>query len=206
MPETVVYVGPSLKLSTAQTLLEATYLPPVKRGDLAQLGSEIHTVAIIDGEFFQSLSVSAMEILPLLDRGVRVYGASSMGALRAVETERYGMIGIGEIFRWFRDGIVDADDEVAVRYNPVTYRATSEALINIRFALREAVVENLLDQSRAAEVIEEVRKVHFPFRSFGLVEQMCPEIRHFLHERQPDRKRDDALLLLRRIAEARSGS
>ena len=109
MSKIAIYLGPSLDTATAQSTLEAVYLPPIKRGDLARLGPEIEKVGIIDGEFFQSLAVSTMEILPLLDRGVQVFGASSMGALRAVECEAYGMVGVGEIFAWFRDGLVDAN-------------------------------------------------------------------------------------------------
>jgi hypothetical protein len=202
MSKTVIYLGPSLDLATARSILDATYLPPIKRGDLAKLGPTIERVAIIDGEFFQSLSISTMEILPFLDRAVKVYGASSIGALRAVETERYGMIGVGEIFEWYRDGIVDADDEVALTFDPSTYRPTSEPLINIRFALRDAVCEDILEQAKATQAIEKIRKVYFPSRSFQLVYQECPEVRQFITNRRPNRKREDALQLLRLLANA----
>jgi hypothetical protein len=201
MLKAVIYLGPSLDLTTAQSLFKATYLPPIKRGDLGKLGADVQSVGIIDGEFFQSPSVSTMEILALLDRGVKVYGASSIGALRAVETELFGMIGVGEIFEWFRDGIVDADDEVALSYDPFTYQPLSEPLINIRFALRGAVAERYTNNSKAIQVIQEIRKVYFPFRSLNLVYQLCPEVKAFICKHQPNRKRDDALLLLRALAE-----
>jgi len=202
MSKPVIYLGPSLDLSTAKSTLDATYLPPIKRGDLAKLGPEIETVGIVDGEFFQSLSVSTMEILPLLDRGVQIYGASSIGALRAVETELFGMIGVGEIFAWFRDGLVDADDEVALTYDPVTFRPISEPLINIRFALQEAALERIVDGWTANQIIEEIRKVYFPFRSFHLVCRRCPKFEEFVSDQQPNRKRDDALELLHILANA----
>ena len=47
-------------------------------------------------------------------------GAASMGALRAVEMSRFGMIGVGTIFRWFRDARLVAEDELAVAYDPDT--------------------------------------------------------------------------------------
>ena len=200
MSKTAIYLGPSLDLATARSMLNAIYLPPIKRGDLARLNPAIERIGIIDGEFFQSLSVSTMEILPLLDRAVKIYGASSVGALRAVETESYGMIGVGEIFEWYRDGIVDADDEVALTYDPSTYRPTSEPLINIRFALRDAVLEHIVEEVEATHTIEKIRKTYFPFRSFELVYQECPEIKQFVMNRHPNRKRDDALQLLHMIA------
>lgn len=200
MSEPAIYLGPSLDLAVAKTFLHATFLPPIRRGDLAKLGDEIEIVGIVDGNFFQDLSVSTMEIVALLDRGIRVFGASSIGALRAVETNIYGMIGVGEIYQWFRDGLVDADDEVALTYDPLTYQQTSEALINIRFALRDAVVAHQIEETRAAEVIEEIRKIYFPFRSFEIVYQLCPGVAQFIKTRQSNRKRDDAKLLLQTIA------
>jgi hypothetical protein len=200
MPDTAIFLGPSLDLTTARSILDATYLPPIKRGDLAELGPEIQTVGIVDGEFFQSLAVSPKEVLPLLDRGVKVYGSSSMGALRAVELVPFGMIGVGAIFEWFRDGVVDADDEVALTYDPVTYRPCSEPLINIRFALRDAVQERLIAQSKANEIIQTLKQAYFPLRSYQGVCQICPELKEFIMERLPDQKRYDTLLLLRTIA------
>jgi hypothetical protein len=167
---------------------------------LAELSVEIETVGIIDGEFFQSLAVSPKEVLPLLDRGVKVYGSSSMGALRAVETHPYGMIGVGTIFEFYRDSVIDADDEVALTYDPSTYRPSSEPLVNIRFALKTAVQENLFAQSKADEVIQTLKQIYFPFRSYQLVRQLCPELKDFLNARRPNQKRDDAMLLLRTIA------
>ena len=81
-----IFTGPSLHPEKARQLLNAAILPPIKRGDLAQLSrAKLEIVGILDGEFYQSLAVSPKEILPLLESGVTVYGASSMGALRAVE-------------------------------------------------------------------------------------------------------------------------
>jgi hypothetical protein len=202
MSETAIFVGPSLDLGTARTILDAIYLPPVKRGDLADLTAEIKTVGIIDGEFFQSLAVSPKEVLSLLGRGLKVYGSSSMGALRAVETRLFGMIGVGTIFEWYRDGVIDADDEVALTYDAATYATFSDPLVNIRFALRAARQENLIDQAKADEVIRTLKQIYFPNRSYQIVCQLCPELRTFIKERTPDLKRDDAILLLRTIAES----
>lgn len=201
MPNIAIFLGPSLDLAIARSILDANYLPPVRRGDLAELGPEIKTVGIIDGEFFQSLAVSPKEVLPLLDRGVKVYGSSSIGALRAVETQQFGMVGVGAIFEWYRDGVVEADDEVALTYDPVTYRPCAEPLINIRFALRDAVRQSLIAQTAADEIVRNLKQVYFPLRSYQLVFQFYPQLREFMRGRRPDQKRDDALLLLRTIAD-----
>jgi TfuA protein len=200
MSNTVVYLGPTLAHSTAQSCLDATYLPPIRRGDLAKLPHEIQIVGIIDGVFHQSLAVSPKEIIATLDRGVRVYGASSIGALRAAETHMYGMIGVGEIFEMYRDREIDADDEVAVAYDPVTDRAVSEPLVNIRSALRAAVAQGIIPSKEADELIGTMKGIYYPSRSYQLVGRMSPGLEPFLKAARYDQKRDDAVLLLRTIA------
>ena len=200
MCETIVFLGPSLDLATARSCLEATYLPPIKRGDLAQVPPGTGIVGIIDGEFQQTPAVSPKEILPLLDRGVTVCGASSIGALRAAELHTEGMIGVGAIFEMYRDRIIDADDEVAVAYSPSTLRPVSEPLVNIRFALCAAVAQGVIAEGEADKIINSLKDVYFPLRSYQLLAHMCPALAGFFQSERYDQKRDDALLLLQTIA------
>ena len=44
-----------------------------------------------------------------------------MGALRAAELHPFGMVGIGQVYEWYRDGTIDADDEVAVAHGPAEF-------------------------------------------------------------------------------------
>jgi len=205
MHEAAVFLGPTLSAATARSLLDARYLPPIRRGDLANLGPEIRCVGIVDGEFYQSLAVSPKEILPLLERGVSVFGSSSMGALRAAELWPYGMVGVGRIFEAYRDGVVDADDEVAVIYDPKTFRPLSDPLINIRFALEEAVQRGRLSERRAGEALAQLRAIYFPGRSFRLVSELCPELGGFPEQNRPDQKGEDARLLLHAMRAAVPG-
>jgi hypothetical protein len=208
-PRVVIFTGPSLHPHKAATLLDATYLPPIKRGDLAPLfASPPHIVGIIDGEFYQSLAVSPKEVLALIEAGVAVYGAASMGALRAVELHRHGMIGVGSVFRLFRRGVLDADDEVALAYSDETYRATSDPLVNTRYALRAAVRRGILMRAEAAEIVSTVKAFYFPERTRQLVLSIARKVAgseraHKLHEflatEAPDVKDRDARLLLARI-------
>jgi hypothetical protein len=204
MHDIAVYLGPSLPVANARTILNADYLPPIKRGDLEKLPVETKIVGIVDGEFFQSLAVSPREILPLLERGVTVLGAASMGALRAVEVEPNGMIGVGEIFRMYHDGTIDGDDEVALIYDSETYRNLSVPLVNIRQALDLAECEGVVTKETASEILSELKSLYFPQRSYQRVVAQAPCLEAFLHERKPDLKRDDTLQLLHRIAQLRS--
>jgi hypothetical protein len=200
MHETVVYLGPSLSRLEAETILEAHYLPPICRGDLAMLPKETRVVGIVDGEFYQSLAVSPKEIVPLLDRGIKVYGASSMGALRAAETCSLGMVGVGEIFAMFRDGVLDGDDEVALVYEALTYRKLSEPLVNLRRALKMAFAEKVIDEAQMNQLISQMKLCYFPDRSYKGLQRLCPALEDFFQRTiLPDVKRDDARALLHAI-------
>ena len=204
MHDTVIYLGPSLGLDEAQTVLEAHYLPPIRRGDLALLPAETRVVGIIDGEFYQNLAVSPKEILTLLNRGIKVYGASSMGALRASELHLFGMVGIGEIFAMFRDGVLDADDEVALMYEAKTYRKLSEPLVNLRSALGLALAKKVIDEAEMDQLVSQMKSCYFPNRSYKALQRLCPKLEDFFRGvTMPDVKRDDArklLLAIRDIA------
>jgi TfuA protein len=207
----VVFTGPSLHPDRAKALLNATILPPIKRGDLDCLSELKPTViGIIDGEFYQSLAVSPKEILPLLESGVTVYGASSMGALRAVELRYYGMIGVGRVYRLFRSGVLDADDEVALAYSPSTYEALSEPLVNTRYVLRAAVQRGMLTRAQTAEIIARLKGLYFPDRTRRMFLSIVSELtgrdgasrmRQFLDTEAPNAKQDDAKLLIARIGQ-----
>jgi TfuA protein len=188
-------------------LPEATYLPPIRRGDLtAALKEQPAIVGIIDGQFLQSLAVSPLEIFAALRAGTIVLGAASMGALRAVEMSGFGMIGVGTVFRWFRDGRLVAEDELAVAYDADTGAALSDALVNMRHAFSRAVAEGVIQRETRRVLIRLARSAYFPDRTYystiRLAENLVPAVelsrlRLWLRHRCPDLKADDALRLLR---------
>jgi hypothetical protein len=202
MRDTVVFLGPSLAREDAERILDADYLPPICRGDLERLPEHVRFVGIIDGEFFQSLSVSPKEVLQLLRRGVTVFGASSMGALRAAETWKFGTIGVGQIFTMFRDGILEADDEVALIYERDTYRKLSEPLVNLRAALDMAAAAGVIDDQEKTDLLLRMKSLYFPERSHQALQAISPSVRaYFTTNPWPDIKRDDAIELLCAIRE-----
>ena len=119
MHRIIVFLGPSLELSGAEKILPAEYRPPAKRGDLlAAAGRGATIIGLIDGVFHQESAVAHREILAAIKKGVKVVGASSMGALRAAEMDTLGMVGIGEIYRMYKSGELESDDEVALVFDP----------------------------------------------------------------------------------------
>jgi hypothetical protein len=126
-------------------------------------------IVLIDGVFHQSLAVWHKEIVYALLAGVVCIGAASMGALRAAELHRYGMIGVGKIFEMYRDGEED-DSLVAMTFDPVTYRPLSKAPVGQDQKCKEALqaiafarsytgkVETTLDHSAISPYLEVVLK------------------------------------------------
>lgn len=146
--EVIVFLGPSLSLEKAKQILpEALYLSPVKCGDILDvLKLQPKKIAIIDGFFENVAAVWHKEILFAIENKVEVYGASSMGALRAAELADFGMIGIGKIFKDFYQGKLEDDDEVTVVHRPPQsgYAPITDAMVNIRATLESAVRQNII--------------------------------------------------------------
>jgi hypothetical protein len=57
-----------------------------------------------------------------------------MGALRAAELDFLGMIGVGKIYEWLRDGVTEDDSEVVLNYtvHGGVYRPLTVPLVDIR--------------------------------------------------------------------------
>ncbi|KQC04599.1 MAG: hypothetical protein APR53_09875 [Methanoculleus sp. SDB] len=211
MHEVVVFLGPSLDPVRARAILRARYCPPVKRGDVTRAVAEgARIIGIIDGVFFQDCSVGHREILAALRAGVSVVGASSMGALRAAELDSLGMEGVGAVYEAYRSGELVADDEVALIFDPETYKPLSEPLVNIRSTLAEAETQGVIDRHAAGVLLSAAQSLYFPERTYEAVcdlarTSLSPEViagfRAFAASGAIDRKRKDAEAALLRIRE-----
>lgn len=168
----VIYTGLSLSFEDARNMLDAEYLPPVKRGDICDLlkkRDDIEIIGIIDGLFHQSPAVAHKEILEALKRGITVVGGSSMGALRACELYPYGMIGVGNIFEDYKNGVIESDDDVAVSLNPENYEQMSESWINMKYNFEFAVNDNIITRKQCNELLKISKELYYPKRSFEYV-------------------------------------
>jgi hypothetical protein len=166
----VAFLGPSLPAEAARAIVpEVVLLPPVTQGDFSTVVERMHphAVLIVDGEFAQSLSVWHKEILAALVAGIRVVGASSMGALRAAELDRFGMEGVGAIYAHYRDGWLTEDADVALLHGDAEsgYRPLTWPLVNVRATLGELVRQDLLDRDEAGVVEGAASALHFAERT-----------------------------------------
>ena len=202
---TLVYVGPTLPVDEVRTLYPAaTIMPPAAVGDVLRATRRrgVKRIAIIDGYFERMAAVWHKEVLVALGKGIEVWGAASMGALRAAELAPFGMRGVGVIYLAYARGRIVSDDEVAVAHAPgeYGYRALSDALVNIRYGLAQAAREGVIAKSLEQPLLELARRRFYRERSWAELVRDARTAGHAVDALdawpKPDRKAADARLLL----------
>ena len=207
----LVFLGPSLGLAEARSICpDAEFHPPIRFGDLYALCCDPPgQVLIVDGVFHDSTPVWQREILQLLQAGWHVLGASSMGALRALELEPYGMIGLGTVFEWYRSRRIEGDDEVALMHGveEMDYRPLTLPLVDVRHVLAGLESQGVLAPPQVSEILSAFKRMGHETRTLSalleLVQSMGADVaavRDRLSDRSQGLKAQDARLALRVLA------
>ena len=174
MTKIIIYTGLSLSFDEAREILDTTedveviYKRPIKRGDLNHdIKENPDIIGIIDGVFHQSSAVGHREILNVIKKGIEVYGASSMGALRASELDSLGMHGIGYVYNQYATGKIVSDDDVAVMLDSETLEALSVPLINMDYVFNNAYAENIITENEKDELLKIAKETYYPQRNYA---------------------------------------
>jgi hypothetical protein len=210
----VIFTGPTLSAADASRELDAEYLPPAAQGDVYRAArNRPQAIGVIDGYFERVPSVWHKEIMWAMTEGIHVFGSASMGALRAAELADFGMEGVGAIFEMYRDGILEDDDEVAVVHatDEFGYRASSEAMVDIRCTLNKASEAGVLSAQTAAAMEALAKSMFYPDRNYQAIAKRAAKLdlppaelsafATWLPEGRASQKRADALAMLRTIRE-----
>jgi len=163
-----IFVGPSCP----EPLLlrqrpNAVLHGPVKHGDLfsPDIGSG-DTVILIDGSYHHRLALRHKEILDALERGVGILGAASIGALRAAELIGTGMVGVGLVYQWFREGVFEGDDAVAVAHAETdSPTGVNIPLVNLYAGVLVAQGEGVLDAAAVRRLMAVWEAEYYPLRT-----------------------------------------
>ncbi|HVX03177.1 MAG TPA: TfuA-like protein [Nitrososphaera sp.] len=154
-------------------LPEAEFRPPARKGDLLRLAAsqDVSMVGLVDGVFLQDYPPTPIEVCQLARRqGVLLAGAASLGALRAVELEKFGMVGIGRVFELYKSGKLNADDEVAVTFADSSdgnfFRLQSEAMVDIRYNLFLAYKKGVVGKDTKKAIARVAKGTYFPHRNY----------------------------------------
>jgi len=202
----VVFLGPTLSHDDARDVLDAEYRPPAAHGDVLRAAlRRPRAIGLVDGVFERVPAVWHKEILFALSEGVHVYGAASMGALRAAELDAFGMRGVGTVYRAYADGVLEDDDEVAVAHAGTEhgFRALSDAMVDVRATLAAAVGAGVIHEGTADGLVARIKSTFYAERALVAALDRADEehelLRAWLPGGRVERKREDALELLRAI-------
>jgi hypothetical protein len=206
----VAFAGPSLTAGDRSAFPDIDWRPPAQAGDLLRLSNaDVSTVCLIDGYFDHRPAVRHKEILLLLSEGVRVFGASSIGALRAAEMQAFGMVGVGGIFSAYRRGTIEGDDEVALIHAGADrgWRSLSIPMVDVRATLCRARRQGILSRDEARTLLNAAASIHYVDRAW---KQVCAAawggagsrgFERWLETGAVSQKHDDALACIRAAIE-----
>jgi hypothetical protein len=158
-----IFIGPS---GIGLDMSELDVRPPARQGDIATAALEgKDTLILIDGYFAHTLSPWHKEILFAINNGCRVIGAASLGALRAVECERYGMEGIGEIYEWYKNAVCIDDADVALAHvcEQDGYTHCSIPLVNLIATYKQ------ISKDLPSNFVSKCRSIFYADRSWGKI-------------------------------------
>lgn len=208
----VIFAGPSLPPSVRPSAVMVEWRPPVQQGDLYRAARERPAIiGVVDGYFERVPTVWHKEILWAMAEGIHVYGAASIGALRAAELADFGMHGVGRVYEQFRTGACVDDEEVAVLHGPVEldYVQITMAMVNVRATLDRAADLGVIDCRVAGALCDSAKALFYKDRTYedllrlaaarGLATEALSRFANWLPHGQVDQKRLDAEEMLRTI-------
>ncbi len=132
---------------------EIVCLPPAQQGDITRAVLQGATViGLVDGRYEDVAAPWHKEILYALDQGVRMFGAASMGALRAAECAPFGMVAVGVVAERYISGETSPTMPTWRRSTALPELGCpplSEALVNIDATVEAALRAGALSPAEA---------------------------------------------------------
>jgi hypothetical protein len=209
----IVFAGPSLHGSRKPVGKGIVCRPPAAQGDIVQAVRDgASVIGLIDGVYENVAAIWHKEILYGLYRGVRIYGAASLGALRAAECASFGMIGLGAIFEGYLCGLLQDDADVALIHGPAElgYLPLSEPLVNVRATLIHHTGTGFLDDVEFTGLLRTAENIFFKNRTWRSIvagsrisdQARAQAILDRLSHHAVNQKRIDAEMLLQHVTDA----
>jgi hypothetical protein len=206
----IIFAGPSLPPHARPACGGIDWRPPVRQGDVYRAAlSHPGAIGVVDGFFEVTPTVWHKEILWAMAQGIHVYGAASIGALRAAELDGFGMKGVGQIYENFRDGVLQDDDEVAVLHGPeaLGYVVLTEAMVNVRATVEAAVRAGVVEPAAAAAMTGVAKALFYKNRTYSAIVKAAADIEEadrsrieaWLTANSVDQKRADAAAMVEQV-------
>lgn len=170
---TVIFAGPSLNDRSRFLIknLDLDLKKPVRRHDIPHLletGFQ-GNIILVDGVFQQDLAVGHAEIREALSKNCKVYGLSSIGAIRAYEMRHMGMHGFGEVYSFFEREEDFQDDEVALLHFPLPpFTPLCEPLVHCRVCVDDLIAKDVFSTEAGLQIIHRLKERYFGERTLDL--------------------------------------
>ncbi|TCL95889.1 hypothetical protein C8J38_101237 [Rhizobium sp. PP-WC-2G-219] len=202
----VLFIGPTLP-DAVRVAPGLDIRPPAIQGDLYRAVRDgAAAIGLVDGGFEYTAPVWHKEILYALSKGVAVFGAASMGALRAAECRAFGMVGVGTIAQAYADGTLVDDADVAQLHAPAElgWASLTEPLVNILATLQQPDLPASLTPDLCNRIAAAAGQLHFKDRTWATIvdrialpdDALRTRLEAELKACARNRKREDALLLI----------
>lgn len=198
----VAFAGPSLTAADRVHWPAVDWRAPAEAADLLRLKPAPDlTICLIDGYFDHRPAVRHKELLYHLAGGSRVFGAASIGALRAAEMDRFGMVGVGATYDAFRRGTLVGDDEVALVHADAEWdwRALSVPLVEVRATLVAALRARVLSRKEAQAWLSAAAAIHYVDRDWPAIRAGAGGVGAWLQAHHVELKRGDAIACLEAV-------
>ena len=202
----VIFAGPTVYGANLQPDGKYRLRPPAGQGDVYRAVEEgASVIGLIDGVYESVPAIWHKEILYGLSRGVHMFGAASMGALRAAECAAFGMVGIGDIYEGYASGRLQDDADVAQSHAPADlgYLPLSAPLVNVRATIAQCRQLSLITFEETACLQHAAEATFFKNRTYRQlvqvaiadIERAATVLAH-LRANAVDLKREDARRLI----------
>src|SRR5690606_40724511 len=111
----------------------------------------------------------------------------------------------GDVYRMYKDKIIESDAEVALTFDPDSLRAVTEPLVNIRYSVLRALEKQIIQPEIAEKIIQTAKDTYFYdltyyylFNCFEENDRELEPFKQFVMEnrKELDLKQKDALKLI----------
>jgi len=209
--KTVAFMGGSLVAADRPADDDVLYVTPAEQGDMVAAVLEgFENILIIDGYFYTKFPCTPFEVMLALEEGINVFGSSSIGALRAVELDQYGITGMGYVYEYLKASDIKPYHIVAQTYTENDTQLTIP-LVQVIYFLENAVRENIIGQEEFRICFNAAEGINFSMLSYRhlfsklLTDKKIEPARITALEKYYDKKgreefdikKKDALLLLK---------
>jgi len=162
----LVFAGGSVSREDAPPDADLVWAGPAEQGDMVAAVLEgFENILIVDGYFYTKFPCTTLEVMLALENEVNVFGASSIGALRAVELDAWGMVGMGRVYEYLKKQEIKPYHVVAQTYDEAD-RPLTTPLIQIVYFLVCASSDGIVTREEHEALRAAADEIHFTFLSF----------------------------------------